>query len=126
MKTVQKNLIATLLITGFLSSSILCCLLFNSMEMPDHSHHATAASQCCHSNLVFNMVHDTPFIIGDSILEFAFFVFVIVYLFVKSSYQNKLQGIAHYFKIRDRYGGFKLFYYLLAFFSQGILHPKIY
>lgn len=32
----------------------------------------------------------------------------------------------NYFVIKDRYGGFKLFYKFTLLFKKGIIHPKIY
>lgn len=34
--------------------------------------------------------------------------------------------IFNYYLIKDRYGGFKLFYKFILLFKKGIIHPKIY
>lgn len=124
----SKKLITTFLIFGFLVSSIVGCVLaFQSSSIAMNHDSQSNVAACCNGNYMLGSLdHNTPFILDNSGLQFLLLVFVSVYLFIKNNDQTREYNFKNYFKTRDRYGGFKLFYYFITLFRKGILHPKTY
>lgn len=124
----SRKFITTFLIFGFLVSSVLACVLaFQNSSMPMAHDNQSNMAACCDSGYMLGSSdHTTPFILNNTGLQFLLLVFVSVYLFVRNNNLANEYSFKNYFKVRDRYGGFKLFYYFIALFSRGILHPKTY
>ncbi len=121
------NLIAGLLIVGFIVSAVLGCVLYaESSMMSQHSHTAKLAKCCEAGAMLSDMTHIVPVILtGDSFLPFVLLT-VIIFLLINLVRQKYLDRLVSYFTVRNRSGGFNLFKPDILLFSSGIIHPKIY
>jgi hypothetical protein len=122
----NKFKFATFFFIGVLTTSIIlgCFIMiqdFSAMEMK----HGAKSSECCGSSAASFINHlgpNTQYTLASSMaLVVINFIFaVVIFLYLKSDV------FANYYLIKDRYGGFKLFYKFTLLFSTGILHPKLY
>ena len=71
---------------------------------------------------------DTSFTIESSINFFSLFVIVpfLTVLILEQTISLTIKFQFYIRAIRDRYGGFSLFNYLISLFSQGILHVRVF
>lgn len=124
----KQNIMAMIVILGFLVSTIFGCIMASQSSLMMHNNSSSHLMACCDESFVFgNIAHNTPFIVGaNSNLQLLLLVTLAIFLFVSHNTFNFRKNLNNYFKIRERYGGFNLFYYLASLFSKGILHPKIY
>ena len=102
------------------------CFFAGQSLMTSHDHMAMASECCSIGNndssehigygLQYNLV-DTDYLP----LNVGLFLFLILPIFLL-----KEINFLNYYTIKDRYGGFKLFYKFILLFKTGILNPKIY
>jgi len=124
----KKQIISFILILGLFMSVIFGCILAAQNSFMAHDNHHTTMAACCDINFIFGGAsHNIPLVLGsNNMLHLLLLVAVVLYLFIKNDNLIYDHVIKSYFKTRDRYGGFNLFYYFILLFSKGILHPKIY
>ena len=114
------------LFIGVLTTSILlgCFIMaqnFSIMEME----HGAQSTDCCDSSassFINHLSPNTQYTLANSILLvfINFILAIVIFAYIKYDI------FANYYLIRDRHGGFQLFYKFLILFKTGILHPKIY
>jgi hypothetical protein len=124
MKFKRNKIIIFSLFIALVNLFALGCFFTSQSLM--NSHNNMASMECCNMgtynysehagyNLQYNLVNNVyPQINFISVLFLAiFFIF-------------KDNNFLSYCLVKDRYGGFKLFYKFLLLFKTGILHPKLY
>lgn len=129
----NKKLQKSIIYIGTLCALFLSCHgpvmnLVHAVETSVQTHHETS---CCHDGHCDDKVElclDTSFIVeplqqGLGILFIIFFLISLMEI-LRGRAVTKFQLYMR--SIRDRYGGFSLFRYLIALFSRGILQPKIF
>ncbi|MBT4849344.1 hypothetical protein HON36_00655 [Candidatus Parcubacteria bacterium] len=125
----NKTITYFLLVGVFISFMFGCALSagdFFTKNMSGMNH-----AECCDDDqltvLGSNKHNITSALIQNNLVEFLI-VLAAVFIFSKLSindfYSTRAKNYCR--SIKDRYGGFKTFYYFIDLFSSGTLHPKLF
>ena len=117
--------IVSVIVMLVFSFALGCFLISQSIFKAVHSGMDNA--ECCNSSMVSltnHGIHDTQYtVVGGDILDFVLSLVLAIVVFVYTK-DNRL--VDYYSLIREKYGGFKLFYKFTLLFKTGLLHPKIF
>ena len=121
------NKFTTFAFIGILLTSIVfgCFIMSQNFSTMDMEHNAKS-SECCGSgtsNFINHLGPNIQYTLASdniTLIVINFILAVIIFLYIRSDV------FANYYLIKDRYGGFKLFYKFTLLFKKGILHPKLY
>ena len=125
MKLVKNKIIIFSLFIALANLLALGCF-FTSQNLMKHHSSLMSSMECCNIgsfSVSEHVGYNLQYILADgdiNLIAINFVLAVIVFLYIKSDI------LANYFLLRDRYGGFKLFYKFTFLFKTGILHPKLY
>ncbi|MFA6307284.1 MAG: hypothetical protein WCS88_01150 [Patescibacteria group bacterium] len=125
MKLVKNKIIIFSLFIALANLFVLGCF-FTSSDFNNTHDNTMPAMECCNMGAYSFSEHvgyDLQYMlseVGINLWGINFILAVIIFLYIK------FDILSNYFLLRDRYGGFKLFYKFTFLFSNGILHPKIY
>ncbi len=127
MKKGKQNIITSIVIFGFLLTTIFSCIFaLQSFAIEAGNSHASKMAPCCEDAYIFGSnSHNIPFILEtNNILQaLAMVVFICFYIRDNKEYSRIF---SKYLKRYNRWKRSKLFYYFIILFKKGILHPKVY
>lgn len=99
---------------------------FVEQGLERHHQGETSSMECCgigdyqfSGHAGYNLQYSLSAVNYGFINLFTFFVLLVCLFLFKAEFFN-------YYLIKDRYGGFRLFYKFILLFRKGIIHPKIY
>ena len=125
MKLRQSKIVIFSLFISLVNLLAVGCFFAGQSLMDTHDHNAMA-SECCSigsSNSSEHVGYGLEYNLIDVnylLLNVGLLVFLILAIYLKEI------NFLNYYTIKDRYGGFKLFYKFILLFKKGILNPKIY
>ena len=125
MKLTRNKIIIFSLFIALVNLFALGC--FFAGQSLAHSNHDTMSSmECCNVGTYNSSEHAGYGLQYNTVdssypqLNLILFVSLIIIYYLKE------KQFLNYYLIKDRYGGFKLFYKFILLFKKGILHPKLY
>lgn len=130
-KVAKKKLLVSILVVNFIIAILFGCgMILQNTLFNDHSNHQMANMECCDlaaSQAINHNLNNIAYILPTTNLSALVLLLIISLAIVVFGQLPSLNKFTNYIRaIKDKYGGFKLFYYFIKLFSQGLLHPKIF
>ncbi|OGY94348.1 MAG: hypothetical protein A2406_02950 [Candidatus Komeilibacteria bacterium RIFOXYC1_FULL_37_11] len=125
MKLKQSRIVIFSLFISLVNLLAVGCFFAGQSLMDTHDH-TPMVSECCSissSDSSEHVGYGLEYNLTDIdylLLNVGLLVALMLVVYVKEI------NFLNYYTIKDRYGGFKLFYKFILLFKKGILNPKIY
>jgi len=122
--TSNKIIIFSLFITLINLFALGC--FFTSQSLAHAYDNSMNLMECCDMG-AYNFSEHTGYGLEVNLIDSSYAQLNLIFIiFLITAFYFKENKVLNYFLIKDRYGGFKLFYKFTLLFKKGILHPKLY